>query len=285
VRTTDPAFLELLRRYIGRFRVDEPGPFEIVFSADLGEDRALPGGKVVRGKLNLYYEYLRIYEGRLKDEMAARLINFCRDAATQVSNEFIRVRAGAVATADGAILMPSVPEPHLPALVGLMVRDGAGYLGDEMANVDPILEGVHGLALPLMIDGDDLLLFPELGREKARGRRLKIPEDIRATTPRRVVLPEEIGGSFAEPARLGWVVYPYFEPGAETRLEPFGGAKAVFGFTQAMINLHVWEDRALVLMKELLDTVPVSRLVVGSLPDAARLVLETAPSMIEGVSA
>lgn len=217
--------------------------------------------------------------------MAARLINFCRDAATQLSNEFVRVRAGAVATDRGAILMPSLPEPHMPALVGLMVREGEYFLGDEMANVDPILQGVHGLQLPLMIDGDDLPLFPELEREKARGRRREIPEDIRATTPRRVVLPEEIGGAFGESARLGWLVFPFFEPGAETKLEPYGGAEAVFRFTQAVINLHVWEDRALVLMKELLEGVPVSRLVVGSIPDAARLVLETAPTVMEGVSA
>lgn len=240
---------------------------------------------MVRGKLNLYYSYLRIYEGRLQDEMAARLINFCRDAATQLSNEFVRIRAGAVATDRGAILLPSVPEPHLPALVGLMIRQGADFLGDEMTNVDPILQDVHGLQLPLMIDGDDLPLFPELDREEARGRRREIPDEVRATTPRRVVLPQEIGGGFGEPARLGWLIFPFFEPGEETRLESYGGAEAVFRFTQAMINLHVWEDRALVLLKELLEEVPVSRLVVGSIPVAAQLVLDTAPTVMEGVSA
>ena len=78
------------------------------------------------------------------------------------------------------------------------------------------------------------------------------------------------------------IVFPFFEEGAETRLEPFGGAAALFRFTEATLNLHIWTDRAFVLQRELMESVPVSRLVVGSIPEAADLVLSKLPELVGG---
>jgi hypothetical protein len=273
---------------VDRFRVPEGHPDEILLSADCGRERALPGGRVVRGKRHLYYSLMRIYEGVFDDEMAARLIGFVRDWATQLTNEFVRVRAGAVVIDGAAIVFPSRPEPHLGTLVGELVRLGASFLGDEVINLDPIRRWVHPLGLPLLIDAEDIAgAFPELGREPPRRARTEpsYPEDMRGITPRRVVSPGELGGSEAGPAPPAWIVLPTFEPGSETRLEPSGGAPALFGFTQSVLNMHVWEDRALVLMRELLESAAVSRLTVGAIPEAARQVLAAAPGMVQGVSA
>jgi hypothetical protein len=287
VRSTDRRFLDLLRRYIGRFRLDEPAGPEVRFSADCGQERTMPGGKVVRGRRKLYLGILRIYDGRLDDEMAARLIGLVRRRATMLTNEFVRVRAGAVTVNGGAVLLPSMPEPHLPTMVGMMVRSGAGYLGDEEVNVDPVLRRIHSLSLPLRIDSEHLGRFPELrGRDPRRGRPPRpMPEELRAHTPRRVVAPDELGGREDDPAPIGWIVFPSFQPGAETRLEPFGGAEALFRFTQALLNLDIWEDRALVLMRDILESSAVSTLVVGSEEEAADLLMRTAPSLVEGVTA
>jgi len=56
----------------------------------------------------------------------------------------------------------------------------------------------------------------------------------------------------------------------------------LFRFTQSCLNLNVWRERALILMRELLETTPVSRLVVGSIPDAAELLQRSAPSVPGG---
>jgi hypothetical protein len=289
VRSTSKEFLDLVRRYIGHFRVElgpGEGPIvETLFSADCGEDLTLPGGRVTQGKRNLFFSYLRIYHGTLDDEMAGRLIGFARDAAMLLSNEFVRIRAGAVTLDDRAIVMPTLPDPHMPALLGHMVASGAEYLGDEMVNIDPILHGAHGLRLPLLVDSRDLDLFPQIERERRRGRPFKPrSESVRAASPRRPVAPEELGSVYAEPAPTRWLVFPVFEPGADTRLEAFGGAEAIFRGMQSVLNLDVWEDRPLVMLREILESVPVSRLVVGSIPEAARLVVDTAPSVMEGVS-
>jgi hypothetical protein len=216
--------------------------------------------------------------------MAARLISFVRDIATRDVNEFVRIRAGAVSWNGQALIMPSPPESHLPALTALLVRGGAEYLGDEMIYVDPVLRRVHSTPLPIFLDADDLVLFPELDREPIP-RRPGTPShpDLRAATPRRLVAPQELGSGHGTPASVGWIVFPYMDGVAETKLEPAAGAEALFRFTESALNLHAYGDRGLMVMREMLESVPVSRLSVGSLPQAAELVLEYASSMLEEV--
>lgn len=255
---------------------------EVLFSADCGKERTMPGGRVVRGKRVLYYGTMSIYNGRMDEQMAARLFGFIRDMGTRPVNEYVRIRAAAGVVAGGAVILPSPPEIHLPTLAAYLVREGAAHLGDEMINLDPILRRIHGLRFPIMVDGDDLQGIPGLRRERPRGKAWD-KDLFRAAWWRQPVNVEEIGGRLGEPAPLGWIVFPYIEEGAETRLEPMGGAEAIFRFTEAVLNMHVWGDRTLILIRELLDAVPVSRLVVGSFEEAARLVVSTAPDMVEEV--
>jgi hypothetical protein len=284
LRATDGDFLELVRRYLGDFLVDRGGTDEGLFSADCGIERRMPGGKPVRNKLTLYVGTMPIHGGLVKEEMAARLISYVRDRATRESNEFVRIRATAFTVDARAVMLPSPPEPHLPALAGMLLRSGCPYLGDELVNFDPILWRVRGSPFPLFLDAEDLPLFPKLEREPPRRSRREPTERTefqRAMTPRRPVAPEELGGQRSQPAPVGWIVFPYFEAGAETRLEPAGGSEAIFRFTEAVLNLHIWEDRALTLIRDLVEAVPVSRLVVGSIPEAAELLARSAPSLVQ----
>lgn len=271
-----------MRGYIGAHLVDGHDGAATLFSADCGETKTIAGGKVVHGISRLYSTGIKIFEGRVMDEMAGRLISGVRDLATQHSNEFVRVRAGGVVVAGGAILLPSPPQAHLPALTGLLVQRGAEYLGDEVVNVDPVLRRAHGIPLPLLVDGFDLPLFPHIDREPTRRKMKGSPEEVQAKTPRRPVPVEELGGRRAAPAPIRALVFPFFEERAETRLEPFGGAPALFRFTEATLNLHVWTDRAFVLHRDLIESVPTSRLVVGSIADAAELLWESAPELARG---
>jgi hypothetical protein len=188
VRATDQGFLDLMRGYLGGTHlVDGHEGWATLFSADCGEERTMAGGKVVYGISRLYSNGLKIFEGRVQDEMAGRLISGVRDLATQHSNEYVRIRASGIVVDGAAVLFPSPPQAHLPAFAGLLVQRGAGYLGDEVVNVDPVLRRAHGLSLPLLIDGFDLPLFPHIERERTRRKMKGTPEEVQAKTPRRPV--------------------------------------------------------------------------------------------------
>jgi hypothetical protein len=267
VRSTDPRFLELLRRLLGRFRVDD-GLDDIMFSADSGVERTLPGGKVIRGRSRLYFQGIKIFSGSVREEMAGRLISGIRDWTNDQSNEFLRVRAGGVTVGGEAMLMPSSPEPHLPAMVAQLVKSGAGYLGDEIVNLDPVLVHAHPLPLPLLLDGRDLKHFPELeaGREKPRRR---AASEALNRQRRRPVLLEELGGAPASASPIRWIAFPSFDAGGRTDLESLPPSEALFRLSQAALNLHIWRDRAFVLMKKMIETARTARLTVASVPEAA----------------
>lgn len=281
VRATDVGFVELLRGYIGHLRArGESADPDVLYSADCGVDKILAGGKKVRGINHLWAGSLKIFQGRLQEEMAGRLISSMRDYATAHSNEFVKVRAVGVELKGGAVILPSLPSPHLAALAGLLVQRGARYLGDELLKLDPILMEAHGLPLPVLIDGFDLPLFPKIRREPSRRRPKGSPEEIGGRTPRRPVPVEELGGTLAGPTPIRWISFPTFQTGAETSWSDLGRAEAVFRFTQAMLNMHIWGDRTFGFINGLIEAVPVSHLVVGDLRKAADALLQRADAMV-----
>jgi hypothetical protein len=259
----------VLRRYLGPHQVDE-GPDDILFSADCGIERQVAGRAQVVSLKRLFFGSTLIYRGRSMHELSARLISGIRDWTNSQSNEYFRLRAGAVAIDGGALMLPSAPSADLAALVGLLVRGGgAGYIGDEIANVDPILRRVHGLGLPLLIDGARMPLFPEIVAEPTRPRRRRGGELPVQARPRWPVLLADLDGVAAAPTKIQWIVFPEFMAGEPTRLEPITKAEAVFRLAEAALNVHIWTDRAFPLMKDLLDDNLVGRLVIGDLQQGA----------------
>lgn len=250
----------------------------MMLSADCGVERRI-GQKQIHGINTLYRGSLEIYRGRDRREMLGKVVSSVRDFGTSHSNQFVRIRAAAVETEGKAIVLPSLPEPHLPVLAALLVRSGARYLGDETVSLDPILRQVHGSALPLLVDKRDLPLLPEVEDEPPRGRSRPGPtaEHLRAITPRWPVSVDELGGHVAEPTEIGWILFPEFQEGAKTEIVPASGSEMVFRFTQAILNLNVWGDRAVILLRELIESLPLARIVVGSIPEAADLILWSKP--------
>jgi hypothetical protein len=262
--------LDLVRGYLGRYLVPEPAERsrdELVYSAAVGADRQLAGGKVARGVGTLYVNFVQIFRGLGMEEMAGAMIASIREAGESLHNEFIRLRAGGVGFDGETVLLPSGPEPHLSSLTAMLARNGGAAFGDEMVKIDPVERRVYALDLPALVDTTDVTKIPGISRDVARrGRRTRY---IDAMTPRAPVTWEELGARVAPPARPTWIVFPVFAPGEETVMRPVGGAEALFRFTQSALNMNVWGDRMLLLMRELIETSAVSELVVGDIGRAA----------------
>ncbi len=237
--------------------------------------KVLPGGKRLRGRVRLYMNSLLVYSGTMDEEAAGRFIGLLRDIETNNSNEFVRIRGVAVTTGEGqALIFPSEPHRQLPSLAAELVRAGAGYLGDEVVHLDPVLHRVHPLGLPLLLDAADLDRFPELARQPSKGA-----EQTGDVVPsiRRPVLLRELGGHPARPTPLRRVLFPDFRPGSPTTIEPMSSSGALFALSQAALNLNIWGERALILFQRLLSEVDVARLVVGDLAAARDLVIDGVP--------
>ncbi|MGH2791919.1 MAG: hypothetical protein ACRDJ0_13180 [Actinomycetota bacterium] len=274
MRATEAGWLDYVDRFIGDARVEQHSEETPVwlFSADHRPPRTIAGGKVVHGISVLWLQSLRIYRDRGEENMAGRLFSKMRDLVTEPQNEYVRLRATGISRNGSALVMPSSPNSHLPALAGrIMQKSGGRFLGDEVVKLDPILRRVSPVDWPLLIDERDAHLFPE-GEFAPVHKRRKEPQYIGGATPRRPLALRSIGVDVSEAAETGWLVFPEFLPGEESRLEPWGGAAALFKFTEATLNMHIWSDRTLMLAREMLAAHPVSRLVVGSIEEASDLV-------------
>lgn len=260
------------------FKLEEKPETFVLFSADCGIEKVMPGGSKISGKNNLYINLLPVFNGRDSEEMAGRFVSLVRDMATDHSNQFLRIRAaGVVPNGDGAVILPSPPQPHLPALASLLVRAGARYLGDEVVAIDPVLAKAYPLMLPLLMGADDFSLFPELGRNPSRRSRGAQPNDVKM--PRRLVSLDELGGETAPASHVRRIVFPTFAEGGPTEFRPMTRAEALFGLTDAVLNLHVWNDRGLLLLHRVLEGASVDRLLIGSLPEAIDLLMrESTPT-------
>jgi hypothetical protein len=276
VRATEHAFLHSLSEYIGEHRTGSPdlGERYYPYSVDCGQSRVLPGGRTTRRVGTAYLYTVKLHRSRSFDELIGRIVSSIREVTSLRRDDFIRLRAGAVVMDGGVTLLPSGYQPQLPALVGSLVRGGLPYVADELVHLDPVLRVASGIELPLLIDAGDLRLFPEVHREVAATRRAEHNGDLRFAVSVR-----ELGGRLGQALPIRRIVFPRFEPGSPTRLEPISRSEATFGLAQAGLNLHVWGERALVLADEIVRAALVQRLHVGSLAEATELLLS---SPVEG---
>jgi hypothetical protein len=278
IRSTDPSFLDRIRPHLVGYQTTEDALADVatyLFSAIPGEERRLPGGLVARGLHSVYAQGMRIYHGPDPEAMIGSLLHMVRSLTLDYLDEFVRIRGGSVSVGRDGLLLPTPEDrPEVASLVAMLLTRGAAYLGDEVSLVDPVLRRLHPSPLPVLVDVAGASRVPGIGPPGVP------PRSGRATPGRYAASPEVLGSRRAEPTPVRRLAFPSFEPGARTRLEPAGGAGAVFGLSQACANLDVWEERGVVLFRGLAEDAAISRLVIGSLEEAADLLIDAAPSLV-----
>jgi hypothetical protein len=278
VRCTSADFADQLRAHLAPFVVEDQLE-DFLFSADSGEDKEIAGGRRIRGKKRLFKNYLTIYHGISDDEMAGRLISGVRDMVTSYTDQHLRLRAAAVEVDDRIVLLPSEPNPHLPALAAALTRAGAAYLGDEIVYLDPVLRHAHPIAsdpLPVLLDSADLGDFPDIPRKRGRKNRTRRSSKPSAVTDRVPVRVEELGGTGSKGGPVGLVVFPSFAPDQPSTTRPSGRSEALFGLTGALLNPEIWTDRAMLVLRDLVADTPAHHLTVGNYEEAAGAVIDLA---------
>ena len=165
------------------------------------------------------------------------------------------LHAGAVAGDGGAVALPGPPDAGKSTLTAALCRRGLRYVTDEAVALDGDAT-VHPYPKPLTLDPRSLALL-----------------DVPAGTAVAGHLPPTAVGAVApEPVPLTAVVLPERRPGAGATLERLDPAEAALALAGATFNLPATGDVGLAALADVAARVPVHRLVLDDLHEAAQLV-------------
>jgi len=139
--------------------------------------------------------------------------------ATAALDDRLAFHAGAVSIDGRGVMLPAASGSGKSTLVAALVADGAGYLSDEVVIVDGGM--LHPFPRPLGLkQGSFRLLGGLLERMPAA--------TTDADLDQMSVCPDDIRpGAVADACQLDLVVFPHYEPGGTTTLEPMSRAAGV----------------------------------------------------------
>ncbi|MGH9291702.1 MAG: hypothetical protein ACRD0B_00300 [Acidimicrobiales bacterium] len=191
-----------------------------------------------------------------------RLLWEVHQAAIKCLDGLLALHAGAVSLGGRGLLLPAGPGSGKTTLVAGLVRAGCQYLSDDMALIEPSTARLLPFPRPLLMSESSIGLLPGLaGRlspeldERASGKRQVHPASLR---------PDPIG----TPVPVAGVIFPRYEPGSETALEPISRAAAVVEMIANSFNFAKVGGGALQLLADTMENGFAYRMRVGRLSDA-----------------
>jgi hypothetical protein len=184
------------------------------------------------------------------------------------TKDFLLLHAGAVASAQGALVMPALSNSGKSSTTLSLLRTGAfGYLSDEYAPLDPVTRRVYPLERPIRIDEESVGSHPGL---EALLRDLEPP--VRQIG--RYVRPQDVGAGVAGPSRVRWFVLLSGDWDGPPRLTPRSPTDAVREMAGNSHNFPLYGERGLHLLADIARNAEVFELRGGSPQDRAELVAD-----------
>ncbi len=176
----------------------------------------------------------------------------------------LAIHAACVARGHVAMMMPGAPGSGKTTTTAELLRRGWSYYSDEFALIDPdsLLLEAYPKAMSIKSGAFELLRhrLPPLEHITAHERRTK--GFLRCLPPR--LIRENV---VASPMRPGLIVFPTYQVGASTELEPMSRARAVFEMTRQCFNLFKFRRRAVDILAEVVSRAECYRLVGSDLDD------------------
>lgn len=183
------------------------------------------------------------------------------------SSRYVLLHAAAASRGGVGVVLPGQPEAGKTTLVAGLLRSGFRYLTDEAAAIDPDTMEIIPYPKPLTIDRGSWEVLADFAPETDE-RSEKYHQEQWHVNPA-----QRIPHSISPPVQVHIVVFPRYEGGSATRLEPIRRAEAMVGLLQQTFKVHEQGERNLRLLARMLRTVQCFRLTSGDLSEACEVVL------------
>lgn len=157
-------------------------------------------------------------------------LNWC---VSSHAHHFLIIHAAVVEKQGLAAILPAPPGSGKSTLCAALVLSGWRLLSDELTLIEPETGLIHALARPVSLKNQSIPLI----RECFAGAFInRASHDTAKGTVAHLRPPRESVLRQHEPARPGWVIFPKWQAGAETRLTPRSRAQTFIYLAQNAFN-------------------------------------------------
>lgn len=191
--------------------------------------------------------------------------------ASQNVRAFVALHAGAVASGEGAILLPAPRDTGKSTLVASLLHLGFRYLSDEIGVLDPVTGRAYPFPKHLHLDQEAVEGFPGLEE------RLEDRNGHSRGRLQRTVRPEDLDASVGVPARVRSMVFMSEAREGPPRLSEIPKAEAVERMAANCFNLHRYGERGVIFLSRVAQDAPAFSLEGGSAQARAELLAERFP--------
>jgi hypothetical protein len=177
----------------------------------------------------------------------------------------IAIHASAAVWDGRGFLFPAPANSGKTTLVTALLREGAEYVTDEAALLEPLRALVHPYPKPLWMAPGAVRAIGGL-QERLRAEYRSLAR-IRA-----YVTPRTLGTTVARgPVGIDLVVFPSYRQGGQTRLEPIGRAEAVVALARNAFDLTRFGEHGILALARLVERARCYTLELGDLGEAVRM--------------
>jgi len=189
-------------------------------------------------------------------------MNWC--VANQTPEHLV-FHAAALARGERALILPAPPGAGKSTLCAALAQRGWRLLTDESTLLDPASGSVCGPARPVSLKNASIEVLRRFAPEAVIGPAC---HDTIKGTVAHMRPPEGSALAAGRPARPAWLVFPRYQPGAETRLTPRHPAEAFMEMASQAFNYANLGRTAFHATADLIDQVEAYDFVYSRLEEA-----------------
>lgn len=271
VRANEGVLARRLTSLLSPLQAQEPparGVATHVYALNVGHD----------GSVEISLDDQTVQRAESEPHAVAWLLWHVTQSVVEASGEHLLLHAAAVEAPAGTVILPGPPNVGKTTFTVALVRAGLGYLTDEIVAIPAHDADVMAFPRPMTVEAESWValatLYPTASSWVVEPEaEVALPSSpgegpwwhIQATRIR----PDALGRA-GRPTAL---VFPSYQPGAPTRLEPMATAEAVLELATNAFNLTRHGGWGLRRIVGIAEGCSCFRLTVSKLHEACQLVL------------
>lgn len=174
-------------------------------------------------------------------------LNWC---VSSHAHSYLIIHATVLEKHGHAVIMPAPPGSGKSTLCAALARNGWRLLSDELALIRIADGNIIPLPRPVSLKNASIDIMRDYAPDAVFSR--KVSDTIKGTVAHMQAPPDSVARA-SEPARPGWIIFPRYATGADTRLTALPKARAFMRAADNAFNYSLLGERGFASLAALID--------------------------------